>query len=439
MTESYSEEIAAATTLFVDAVLRNQTDLTEIAREIDSVILPHIRELGRRICEEVQNAASRRLTEEAKNTGLTVERRPVVRFYGVFGPMDVESPYLYDRTTRRSARPAKDALGITHCGRSDAVERALTDFGIEASYGRAAERFAEHYGFTMHRTTIRRVVNRRAESAERLLEKRLASEEPGLTASTATRRVGDMVLTELDGSMVRTGVLEPASEAGLTPVRKLPRRQRPERWREARVGMVRQLDQADASYTARIGRYPDVVWDLLRTAAGHGLHPGSTTIVVADGGNGLMEEMLTQFPNPKFILDRAHLMQHLHDTVAAMGLQGKAREEWLTQQKTAIDGGQVSQALQRLRTYRGKGRKRVQQFCDYLTRFRDCVHYDAYKARGLPIGSGEVESAHDWLVQQRMKLPGACWHPDTVNRILALRVVRANRSWDELWQDNEAA
>jgi hypothetical protein len=30
-------------------------------------------------------------------------------------------------------------------------------------------------------------------------------------------------------------------------------------------------------------------------------------------------------------------------------------------------------------------------------------------ARDLPIGSGEIESAHRYIAQKRLKLPGAWW------------------------------
>lgn len=31
--------------------------------------------------------------------------------------------------------------------------------------------------------------------------------------------------------------------------------------------------------------------------------------------------------------------------------------------------------------------------------------------RGLLIGSGEIESAHHYIIQERLKLPGAWWSP----------------------------
>ena len=36
-------------------------------------------------------------------------------------------------------------------------------------------------------------------------------------------------------------------------------------------------------------------------------------------------------------------------------------------------------------------------------------------AAGRPIGSGEIESAHRYVVQQRLKRPGACGPRKTLN------------------------
>jgi hypothetical protein len=38
------------------------------------------------------------------------------------------------------------------------------------------------------------------------------------------------------------------------------------------------------------------------------------------------------------------------------------------------------------------------------------------------------------VVQVRLKIPGAWWHPDNVQNILALRMLKANSWWDEYWK-----
>lgn len=48
--------------------------------------------------------------------------------------------------------------------------------------------------------------------------------------------------------------------------------------------------------------------------------------------------------------------------------------------------------------------------------------------------SGEIESAHRYIVQQRMKRPGAWWRAHNAEHMLALRLNRANRQWDSYWQ-----
>jgi hypothetical protein len=57
-------------------------------------------------------------------------------------------------------------------------------------------------------------------------------------------------------------------------------------------------------------------------------------------------------------------------------------------------------------------------------------------ARGLPIGSGEIESAHRYLIQQRLKRPGVWWRGANAEHMLALRRNRANRQWDAYWAND---
>ncbi len=70
----------------------------------------------------------------------------------------------------------------------------------------------------------------------------------------------------------------------------------------------------------------------------------------------------------------------------------------------------------------------------YLQNRRNQLDYQGAIEKKLPIGSGEIESAHRYIVQQRLKRPGAWWTPDNVDCMLALRLARANRRWDNYWK-----
>ena len=68
-----------------------------------------------------------------------------------------------------------------------------------------------------------------------------------------------------------------------------------------------------------------------------------------------------------------------------------------------------------------------------LSARKDQLNYREALAEGLPIGSGEIESAHRYVAQKRLKLPGAWWLVDHAEHMLALRINRLNGDWDAYW------
>ena len=112
-----------------------------------------------------------------------------------------------------------------------------------------------------------------------------------------------------------------------------------------------------------------------------------------------------------------------------------ARHAWVSGHLDRFWAGEVEQVLVAWQQHHeDEPNERLRQLIDHVTRFEDSVDYGAYHARGWPLGSGEVESAHRYVPQERLKIAGAFWNPDNVNLMLALRVVRANGWWSEFWQ-----
>jgi hypothetical protein len=50
--------------------------------------------------------------------------------------------------------------------------------------------------------------------------------------------------------------------------------------------------------------------------------------------------------------------------------------------------------------------------------------------------SGEVESAHRHVIQQRLKIAGGWWREKNAQQMLGLRVARANHCWGLYWARN---
>ena len=128
---------------------------------------------------------------------------------------------------------------------------------------------------------------------------------------------------------------------------------------------------------------------------------------------------------------------------------GQERSLWLNCVFSLIKHGQVKKVLSHLKSWSGKGQNTVTNLFKYLERFRNAIHYDKYRSWGLPISSGEIESAHRYIPQKaerprrgllgvrthqaRLKIPGATWHPNNINPMLALRIIRANNWWHDFW------
>ena len=78
-------------------------------------------------------------------------------------------------------------------------------------------------------------------------------------------------------------------------------------------------------------------------------------------------------------------------------------------------------------------RQTLQNLYDYLTAHREHIDYARFKELGLPIGSGMVESACKWLIQQRFKGVGMRWSTDGFDHLLHLRLAWVNGRFEALF------
>ena len=81
-----------------------------------------------------------------------------------------------------------------------------------------------------------------------------------------------------------------------------------------------------------------------------------------------------------------------------------------------------------------RSRETLEKVYGYLEKHREHIDYAMYKELGLPLGSGMVESACKWLIQQRFKGVGMRWSESGVNHLLHLRLAWVNGTFEELFQ-----
>ena len=323
-------------------------------------------------------------------------------------------------------------MNITHQGRSEAVNRALSDFGIEDSFAMAAVRFKEHYNYDIGSSSAARSTKQAAQQAMEYVENKLSN--VNLESKEAKESI-DKMLAELDGCEIRTARFVPVEDSTeTTPVYNNPKKEKIINWRDVRLGFVRPLDSKSKTFVGKMDTYQEVVSQMHSAAVLTGMTAETKIIGVADGGIGLSEELKRQFPSMQFILDKSHLKDHLYETAEALGINQKDRPGWVKPRVRAISDGNVEAVLKELEEENDKNpNQRLKRLIGYIKRFYNALDYDNFKSMGYPIGSGEIESAHKSIPQKRLKIPGASWNADSIDPMLALRVLRADDWWEDFW------
>lgn len=362
---------------------------------------------------------------------MIIHRNPSIVFNSVFGKIEICSPYLW-RPGIDSSKPLFDEMKIYNNARSNTVNRALTDFGIEESFVRGAARFKEHYHYEIGPSAVDSATKDTAMKAMDYIENKLSDIDSGpLQGKTI-----ETILVEMDGCEIRTAEFMPAVDSReTTPVYNNPKKNRIMKWRDVRLGFARPLvESPNKTFVGKMDSYETVVNQIHSAAVIVGMTPETKVIGVADGGIGLREELERQFPNMQFILDKTHLKDHLYDTAEDLGINQKDRPGWVEPRIRAISDGNVESILKELEEENKiNPNDRLKRLIGYLTRFNDALDYNDYKLKGYPIGSGEIESAHKSIPQKRLKIPGASWNPASIDPMLSLRILRANNWWKDFW------
>ncbi len=438
--DMYQDIITDVSKQLAQRILDEEHDLAQRATMIDQDIQAILQEVGRQTTQNVLEETRDTIVSKKQADGMSIHKNPTIQFTVIFGTIDLKSPYLWPGEP--PSKPLIDDMHITHRGRSDTVKRALSEFGSDESFDIARCKVKEHYHIDVGTSTVDRTTKDIALDAIDYIAGKLSS--GGGESEEQGRSVQDPVLkglVEVDGSEARTAqmsVIEDSDER--TPVYKNPKKKKLITWRDLRIGFARPLEQKhEKIFVGKMDAYPEVVSQLKCAAEFIGMTSETEVIGVTDGAIGLSEELVRQFPTMQFILDKPHLRDHLYETAEKLGIDKKARATWVEPRLQDISCGQVDTILTELaREQEITPCHRVQRLIGYLTRFKEAVSYEWFKEQGYPIGSGEIESAHKSIPQKRLKIPGATWHPDSIDPMLALRIVKANDWWDDFWEQRTA-
>ena len=108
------------------------------------------------------------------------------------------------------------------------------------------------------------------------------------------------------------------------------------------------------------------------------------------------------------------------------------RLEWLRVQKQRLKAGEIEAIERVVRVIGKRAPESMAKERAYWSRNRERLRYGAFRARGLPIGSGAVESSVRRVINLRLKGASVFWTEAHAEGILHLRAHAKSGRWREL-------
>ena len=310
-------------------------------------------------------------------------------------------------------------------GYSLPLQRRITDFGADVAFAGVVDKLQEHYGIEVPVSAVRSITEGHAQAMHEAQETSTMNNGPRAEGVAC-------LIAEMDGSMIP--IVDIAEPTEACPDR---RQSRTVRWQEARLALAHPPGSVHPVFGATLGDTEAAGDQLAECARQAGFGKQTQVHALGDGAPWIAEQVERVFgTQAHYLVDFYHLCDYLAG--AAKRCAPSQSETWFERQKHHLKTGDVQPVLDSLQPHLEpeavpNAQAPVRACYRYLTNRREQVDYPAALEAGLPIGSGEVESAHRYVIQERLKIAGAWWKEEQAQNMLALRVCRANQDWEIYW------
>jgi len=191
-------------------------------------------------------------------------------------------------------------------------------------------------------------------------------------------------------------------------------------------------------YVAGLMPAAELGFRLYAEALAQGMAQAAEVVILADGAPWIWKLVEEHFPDAIQILDFHHARDWVYQVGAAVFGAGSAKATaWIeTQIREHLVKGDAFgliaaiAALPEVAPPQGETKSLPEQAMEYFQNNAERMHYSAYRARGLEIGSGIIESVGRRVVGVRCKQPGMRWTEDGLSAIVTLRTNALNDAYD---------
>jgi len=351
----------------------------------------------------------------------------------VFGPVKVRRAYYRCDACGASSLPYDQASGLGDGALSNRLASAVSLLSVDSSFEQASAKVEKLLGVKVDDNTV-------AGTAERAGAALLSGQDEAIERFQKTG-----ALSEPEASPRR---LYLSSDGAMAPIRPGERLEGEPGidWREVKCAAAWWQDpeqQREQRYLGRIEAAESFGWKWWLLAASCGVRRAEQVVVLGDGAPWIWKLTERFFGRAVQILDWYHAAEHLWSCGHALYGEGSGRAgKWVEQMKTILwerGGRALLDRLRQWHRHRRQASEPLEELIGYVEANVDRMDYPSYRAEGLDIGSGPVESACKQLVTARLKQVGMRWTVPGAERILALRCCWLNGQWDSFWQSRPLA
>jgi hypothetical protein len=395
--------------------------------------------------------ARERTGRRLRNQGL---RMTPVRFLGGTRLL-LPTPYLAeDLHGRRGPRrghgrrgptgsgsyPALEALGIWSQATPALASEVSRQAVRAASFEEAQESLADR-GINLDEKSVWRLAHRVGEEALSQREVRIQAADAGVVLTDEF--AGERIVLSTDGGRIRC-------REGGDRGRRNRKRGRHFRtpWREPKLVTAYVIDAKGRRDPRHLPLYDGTMGDadrafqiLVAELKLRGAAKAKAIILTADGARwiwdradelaralGLSPDQIVK------VADFYHAVEHLA-AIAELkaGWTESEKNRWVRRMRRHLRAGRVETVIAAARALcKGRNGGKIGTEVRYFASRKELMRYDRFEQRGIPLGSGAVESAIRRVVNLRMKGPSIFWRGENAERMLHLRCYLKAGRWDEV-------
>ncbi len=360
-------------------------------------------------------------------------------FETVLGPLTLQRAYYHCSTCQHGVCPRDAALGLHATSLSPAVLRMTGSTAALVSFDESSALLAQLAGVHVETKQVERC-------AEALGNEIAAAESAGVFPSYAPS--APTMYLGLDGTGLPVRPSETAGRPGKQPDGSA-------KTREAKLVIVwtaesrhpktgrPMRDPGSVSYTGAIESAASRDTDPLpspfarrvrREAERRGFPQAQRRVVLGDGAAWIWCLAEEDYPGAIQIVDLFHTKQHLHDVSKALYPHDSDRaRQWADIRCEELDEGDLEHVLSVLRSHAATC-EQAAECAAYIDNNRDRMQYADFRAQGLCVASGVVESGCKTVFGTRLKRSGMHWTVQGANAIAALRCCNLSGLYEDFWE-----